>query len=342
VRTRSDRLLLVAGIVTAAGLQAKVLVVAFWAVAVVAVLVCGPRELLRRPALWAGGSVAVLGLVPTVLWQARNGWPQLEMTRVVASESGYWGGAPGFVLLGFLASGLLVGTALGTAGLVRLLRTPDLRFLGVTTLGVAALFVLTGGRPYYIAGMLPLLWAAGAVRVEEVRPGVWWRWIPTWPVYALTVTAIVLGNVLPFAPVTAHADQPLQIGNFQRDEIGWPAMVADVQAAHRALPPDVARDAVVVTDSYWTSSAVEVLAPELRVYGYQRGAAWFGVPPEDSGAVVFVGEPDALADAFTRVTRVGVLDNDVRVANLVQGTPIHLLEGRKVPWAQLWERVRHI
>lgn len=342
VRTRSDRLLLVAGIVTAVGLQAKFLIVAFWVVAVAAVLVCGPRDLLRRPALWAGGAVAVLATVPTLGWQAAHGWPQLEMGRVVAGESGYAGGMLGFLPLGFFAAGLLVGSALGVVGLVRLLRAPEHRFLGVTAVGVALLFMLAGGRPYYLAGMLPLLWAAGAARVERHRPAGWWRWVPTWPVYALTGAALLLGNVLPIQPVSVHADQPLQIGNFQRDEIGWPAMVADVQAAYRALPPDVARAAVVVTGDYWSCSAIQMFAPELRSFSFHRGAAWFGTPPEDSGAVVFVGDPQVLAPAFRTVTRVGELDNDERVANLAQGTPIYLLEGRKVPWAQLWESVRHL
>jgi hypothetical protein len=342
VRTRSDRLLLAAGIVTAIGLQAKFLIVAFWVVAIVAVSFCGPRELLRRRALWAGGAIAVLATIPTLVWQARNGWPQLEMGRVIAGESVYAGGMLGFLPLGFFAAGLLVGSVLGVLGVVRLLRTPEHRFLGVTALGVALLFMITGGRPYYVAGVLPLLWAAGAVRVEQVRPAAWWRWIPTWPVYAVTAGALLLGNVLPIQPVSFHADQPLQIGNFQRDEIGWPAMVADVQAAHRALPPDVARDAVVVTGDYWSYSAVQKFAPELPSYSFHRGAAWFGTPPEESGAVVFVGDPAAIIGAFGTGTWIGQLDNDERVANLAQGTPIYLLEGRRVPWTQLWESARRL
>jgi hypothetical protein len=161
-------------------------------------------------------------------------------------------------------------------------------------------------------------------------------------VYAVTAGALLLGNVLPIQPVSFHADQPLQIGNFQRDEIGWPAMVADVQAAHRALPPDVARDAVVVTGDYWSYSAVQKFAPELPSYSFHRGAAWFGTPPEESGAVVFVGDPAAIIGAFGTGTWIGQLDNDERVANLAQGTPIYLLEGRRVPWTQLWESARRL
>ena len=66
------------------------------------------------------------------------------------------------------------------------------------------------------------------------------------------------------------------------------------------------------------------------------------MPPEGSDTVVLVGDPTPLAGAFRTVTRVGTLDNDLRVNNLTQGTPIFVLDGRTVAWDQLWRRVRHL
>ncbi|WP_214406877.1 glycosyltransferase family 39 protein [Pseudonocardia lacus] len=342
VRTRSDRLLLVAGVVTAVALQVKFLIVGFWVIAILAVLVVGPRGMLRRPALWAGGAIAVLATVPTLLWQANNGWPQLAMSQAVAAESVYAGGVLGFLPLG-LAGGFVIGLVLALHGTYRLLRDPDLRFLGITALGVAALFMATGGRPYYISGMFALVWAASAVTVERGDAARWWRWVATWPVYAVSaVVVLAVIHPLPIKPVSWHADQPLQIGNFQLDEIGWENTVPDVVAAFDALPDDVARNAVVVTGDYWSVSAAQRYAPQLPSYSYHRGAAWFGTPPEDSGSVLFLGDPTALAPYFTSVTMVGAVDNDLRVTNLTQGGPILLLEGRTAPWSQIWPAVRHL
>ena len=99
---------------------------------------------------------------------------------------------------------------------------------------------------------------------------------------------------------------------------------------------------MVVTGDYWTVSAVQEYAPQLRSYSPHRGAAWFATPPEDSGAVVFVGDPTSLAPYFGSVTRVGELDNDQRINNLTQGTPIFILRGRTAPWYQIWPAVRHL
>jgi len=342
LRTRADRLLLFAGLVTAVALQVKFLIVGFWVIAIIALLVVGPRGMLRRPALWIGGATAVLASVPTLVWQANNGWPQLGMSRAVAAESVYAGGLVGFLPLG-LAGGFVIGLALAVHGTYRLLRDPDLRFLGLTALGVTALFMATGGRPYYIAGMFPLVWAASAVAIERGSASRWWRWIATWPVYAVSAVVVVaLAHPLPIKPVSWHADQPLQIGNFQRDEIGWENTVPDVVAAFEALPPQVGADAVVVTGDYWTVSAIQRYAPGLPAYSFHRGAAWFGTPSDDSGAVLFLGDPTSLAPYFTSLTPVGALDNDLRVANLTQGAPLFLLQGRTAPWSQIWPAVHRL
>jgi hypothetical protein len=342
VRTRHDRLLLAAGLVTAVAVQVKFLIPVFWVVALLAALVVGPRELLRRPMLWLGGAIAVLSTVPTLVWQASNGWPQLGMSAAVAAESTYTGGVLLFLPLSLFLAGV-IGAVLAVHGTVRLLRDPMFRFLGITVLGVTAIFMATGGRVYYVIGMFPMLWAVSAVAIERGDAARWWRWLASWPAYAVSAVVILaVLHPLPIKPVSWLADQSVQIGNFQLDEIGWPEEVADVSAAYTALPPDVARDAVVETGDYWTVSAVQEYAPQLRSYSFARGAAYFGAPPEDSGAVLFVGDPTSLAPYFPTITQVGMLDNDQRVNNLTQGTPIFLLQSRTAPWAQIWAAVRHL
>lgn len=71
----------------------------------------GPRELLRRPMLWAGAGIGALIALPTLVWQASNGWPQLQMTAVVAAEAdALYGGRAGVAVT-------LIGMA-GVAGIV--------------------------------------------------------------------------------------------------------------------------------------------------------------------------------------------------------------------------------
>ncbi|NUS93900.1 MAG: glycosyl transferase family 39, partial [Nocardia sp.] len=57
VRTRRDGLLLAAAVVTAIDMQVKWLIPFFWIAVAISSAVLGPRELVRRPLLWAGGLI---------------------------------------------------------------------------------------------------------------------------------------------------------------------------------------------------------------------------------------------------------------------------------------------
>lgn len=67
---------------------------------------------------------------------------------------------------------LLAGPLLApiwVAGLVRLFRDPalrELRFLAWVWIVLAGVFMATGGKPYYLAGLLPFLIGAGAGWVD--------------------------------------------------------------------------------------------------------------------------------------------------------------------------------
>jgi len=107
--------------------ETKFQVLLLCAVLAVAVLALGPRELLGRPMLWLGTGIAALMALPTLIWQAVHGWPQLQMGAIVASEAdALYGGRTGVALALVLVPGI-VGVPLTLYGLWRLLRAPELR-----------------------------------------------------------------------------------------------------------------------------------------------------------------------------------------------------------------------
>ncbi|WP_182877342.1 ArnT family glycosyltransferase [Microbispora sp. H10670] len=335
VRLRDDRLLLWSGLVTGLALQGKYTIVFFWLVAGVAIAAAGPRELLRRPWFLAGMAVAALSCVPAVLWQARNGWPQLELGAVLAGEHS----PAGFFLL-LLGSAGVLGTPLLVYGLWRALRTPEYRFLGWALAGLVLVFVLTFGAGYYVTGLFPALWAAGAVGLDRVR-GRWPVWV-AWPLAVLSA-AMVLA-VLPVRPVETLAGQDGAENLVNAESVGWPELADAVAGAYRALPPEVRRRTVVVTGHYWSASAIERYGPARGLpHGYSphRGFWYFGPPPDDATVTLYVGDPPArLRDSFTRVRRVAAVDNGLNVRNTFQGAPIWLCEEQRERWSALWGRLR--
>jgi 4-amino-4-deoxy-L-arabinose transferase-like glycosyltransferase len=159
------RLWVAAGGVAGVGLLANPLVATLGIGVLAGVVLAGPREVLRDRWLWAGAVLAGLIASPYLAWQAGHSWPQLAMSRAIAAGSSGTS-TPRALFLPFqlvLVSPVLV--PVWVAGLRRLFRDPALRrlrCLGWAYPVLAALFVITGGKPYYLAGLYPLLLAAGA------------------------------------------------------------------------------------------------------------------------------------------------------------------------------------
>ncbi|MGP4016946.1 ArnT family glycosyltransferase [Saccharopolyspora sp. 5N708] len=333
----ADRLLLWAGVVTAVALQVKLLIPVLWLCLGVAVVVAGPRALLRRPMLWCGAAFAAVTAIPTLVWQHANGWPQLRMPGAVAAENWYgWL----FVPLAVAGAGA-VGAVLVCYGLWRLLRAPELRvygYLGLTALGVTTVCFLAGGRPYYVAGLYGVLYAAAAVGLQRHRAaGARRRWI-AWPAFG--VSACLALAALPVLPASAISSRDV----FSRGSLGWPEVTATVAEAYRRLPDDRRRTTAVLTHDYWSAAAIDHYGPALgiaRPYSGSRGFWYLGRPPDDTEAVVYLGGGERYLRTFFREVRL-VGSVDTGVDTYYEGTPVWLAAGPKRPWPQLWPQLRRM
>jgi hypothetical protein len=102
---------------------------------------------------------------PYLVWQASHGWPQLAVSRsIAAGNSG--SSQPRALLLPEQVVLLSPYVApIWITGLVRLFRDPALRWcraIGVAYPVLAVIFVITGAKSYYLAGLFPILLGAGA------------------------------------------------------------------------------------------------------------------------------------------------------------------------------------
>jgi 4-amino-4-deoxy-L-arabinose transferase-like glycosyltransferase len=357
VRTGEDRLWLIAGVVLGAGLLNKPLP-AFLALGMlVGVAIAGPRRLLRNPYVWSGAAIALALWSPWIIWQADHGWPQVDVSREIAaggstSSEPWWAIVPFQVLLvsPFLAP-------IWIAGLVRLFRDPamhDVRFLAWAWVVLASVFMATGGKPYYLAGLLPALIGAGAVKVDgwldrgvaRVRRAVL--------VAALAVSGVA--SVLISLPVlpAASADPVIEVNEDVGETIGWPEFAATVAGVYQALPePD---RAVILTGNYGEAGAIDRYGPALglpRAYSGHNAYGDWGPPPDGSGPVIVVGLDPGRPPAPARASAdrgaqlhgcsvAATIENDAAIDNDERGTRVLVCDGPRRPWSQVWPAFHHL
>ncbi len=346
---RGARDWLAVGLVAGLGLQNKTLIAFLLAALVVALLVTGPRDVLRSRWPWAAAAVALVLWAPNLLWQATHGWPQLELSAAIAGGSSGTS-EPWFLFLPFqlvLVSPLLV--PLWLAGLWRLARDPTVRRYRGFALAYALLavvFMATGGKPYYLTGLYPVLLAAGAeptlrwVRVRATRL----RRAALGAAIALSA-AISAVLMLPLVPVQSLGGTPVADINYDAGEtVGWPRLVGTVEDVYRRLPAEERGGAVVLTRNYGQAGAVDRFGGELGLptaYSGHNGYAEWGPPPDSATTAVVVGYDQARLGAwFADCEEAARVDNGVDLENDEQGTPIWVCRDRTVPWTRIWPEVR--
>jgi len=227
---------------------------------------------------------------------------------------------------------------------VRLFRDPDLRplrFFGWTWVVLAIVFIATGGKPYYLSGLSPLLIAAGATPVEawleRGRRGVRRAAL----VGAFVLSALIGGTIaLPVLPVE-DLEPVLAMNEDVGETVGWPSFAEQVMRVRDGLPEG--GDAVVFTSDYGQAGAIDRygtfgLEVDGAYSGHNAYHEW-GPPPDRRGPVVLVGFDDEralVARSFRDCTIRARIDSERGIDNEEDGTPIWVCGETRRPWSELW------
>ena len=345
LRTGRPHLWVLAGVAAGVGLQANSNVVFLLAAVLVGLLAAGPREALRTPWPWVGGALALALWSPYLVWQAREGWPQLDVSAsIAAGESGTSEPRELFLPLQLVMLNPFLAPV-WIAGAVRLLRDRALRWcrgLGWCWPVLAAVFLVSGGKPYYLSGTMPLLVGAGApLAIDWAR-----RTRPR--ATGLVVAAAVLWVpavwvTLPVVPVDRFADSFVSDASYDLGEqIGWPRLVEQVADVVEQQDGTVA----LLTRNYGEAGAIDRYGERYglpEAHSGDMGYWHWGPPPDDAEVVVAVGFPRATLEwAFADVTLAGRVDNGLDVDNDEQGAPIWVCERRVAAWGDLWDDFRDL
>lgn len=304
-------------------------------------LVLGPRRALANRWPWLGPFLALLLALPSILYQATYGWPQLAMGQALAAENAADTRASLPLILLVAIGPPLVPVLL--AGAVHARRRPESRWVVPTTAVVIGFTWVAGAQPHYPVALLAVLWAAGCVPLSVWAGRAAWR---RRTVVSLVALNAVVSTViaLPVVPLAVLGDTPLPgLTPLVADQVGWPTYTAQVASVWHGLDdPSVA----VLTSNYGEAGAVDRYG---RTAGLPRpvsghNALWDLGPPAPSTRTVVVvgGQYESVRSLFETCTVALRLDNGLDVESEEQGEPVAVCTGPLRPWSQLWPTVRHL
>lgn len=357
VRVRQDRLLIGVGVAAAIDVQDKWLVLLLAGCIGLGVLAMGPREILRRPALWLGLLIFAAAMIPALLWQASHDWPQLATNSAIAQETagsggGQWGTVAAILIInGFLGGGLGL---LGLYGLIRVPRLRPYRFLLIAGLLMIVLVIAAHGRSYYVAGVIPALFGFGAATLSGLldTPGTRAPLRRTFT--ALTVFSaalIAFLALLPYPRSWIVEPNPGALGDLQHyGNDNWTDLADAVHQVAIDLPPAERAGAVVVAAAYNQAGALDQYGRTQwipPVYSPHRGFAGFGPPPDSAKTIVYVGfdhgrEQRAFLAGFARTTAALRLNNPLGIGGQDFDVTIWVCRDPLVPVSQAWPKLTYM
>ncbi len=333
---------------TAIGLGLMTKYTIAWLVAGLAVgfLLTPARRLLISWWLAAGAAIALIIVLPNLIWQANHGFISIDFLRSIHARDIRIGRTDGFLWRQLLAPANLFTVPLWIAGLVFYFRKPEgerYRVLGWTFLATFALFAAVRARDYYTAPLYPMLLAAGAVMWQQ-----WPRWARglNWAGLALAF-ALGVGLVLPVAPIQSRWFQAeLRVNGDLREEVGWQDLVDQVAKIRDSLSVQERSTTGILTGNYGEAGAIDLYggAHGLPQALSRVNSFWLrGYGDHPPQTVIVVGlSPRFVQTNFATCESEGLISNRYGVRNeeTVDDKYLWVCRGLREPWPEFWKKIQ--
>ena len=359
----TPRLWLVFGLIAGLGLLTKLTMLYFGLAVFVALLVTPARRQLLGPWPWLGGALAMLFLLPYVVWEYVHGWPTFEFWANYGAKIDP--SSPVEFFVEQIVTMQPPTLPLWIAGLYYYLFARDgrpVRTLGWIYVLLFAMFLIQNARFYFLAPAYPMLFAAGATVTERFVARRAWSWIKPAYLVVLCISGIVVAplTVVPALPVgtlaritgAAGGDAGVQIEtrevaelpqNFA-DRFGWKKMTETVAGVYEGLPADKREKACILTGNYGEAGAIDFFGPRHDLPGAISGhnSYYTWGPGDCTGEVVIsIGVPhDLLKEEFGKTQERATVRCEYCMPD-ENGLPVYLDQEPKMPLSEAWPKFKH-
>jgi hypothetical protein len=301
INTNNEKLWLLFGLLAGVGILNKPTVLFFGAGVAVALVLTPLRKHLLRPWVYAGGAIALLILLPNIIWQYHHDWATYRFVKQLNADT-----MQEISFLDFmLGQGLYMGPLnilIWVPGLFFLMfskRGAQYRALGLICVTVYAILVIAKAKVYYLAPAYPALYAGGVLAWQRIADKRAWL---QGAAFALPVIGLVwLGPLgLPMLDIERTPESirmltgglvdentAYEITSDWRDQYGWENMVATVAKIYESLSPEEQRHCVILTGNYGEAGAIDFFGKQ---YGLPNALCpfmtyYYWGPGERTGSV---------------------------------------------------------
>jgi hypothetical protein len=327
-----------------------------------ALLLTSQRKVFLNRHLYLAALVALVTVMPNLLWQFNNGFPTISQLRELAATQLVNVNRMDFMKEQFLlfASSFFIIIA----GLLSFFIYPafkQYRFVGLTWIFCITLFIFAKAKGYYAMGLYPVLLAFGSVYVEGLISKGWAFYLR--PVFFLIVVALSVPFILIAFPINSPAAIAKDAQRFRdlgllrwedgkdhhlpqdfADMLGWREIAFLADKAYDQVKDK--EHTLVLCDNYGQAGAVNYYSVNRNINAVSFNADYINWIPLEKPLknVILVREgADSVRTEekamFDTVILVGINSNEFARE---KGAKVYLLKGAKIDLnARLREEIGH-
>ncbi|MBI3586455.1 MAG: glycosyltransferase family 39 protein [Ignavibacteriales bacterium] len=361
VKSGNSKLWLLFGVIAGLGLQNKLSMLFLGFGLVVGLMLTPHRKYFRDKWLWMGGVVAFLIFLPNIIWQVQHDLPTIEFMMNATQLKNASMSPIEFTLAQILMMSP-ISFLLWFAGLYYCFfysKGKQYRIVGWMYVAIFVFLVVQRSKAYYLTPVYPMLFATGALFVQDIIARTNWKWLkPTMVGFLIVGGAITAPFALPALPVegfirysNALGIKPPQeernrIGKLPQmyaDMHGWEEMTAAVAEVYSKLSPEEQSKCAIYAQNYGEAGAIDFFGKKYNlpkaISGHNSYFLWGTRGYAGEILIIIGGNPEDHKKVYNEVTQVGSTYNEYAMP-YENNRPIFLCRGLKTPLKDIWPSIK--
>jgi hypothetical protein len=362
VKTGNSKLWLLMGLILGLGLLNKIGLLVFGLALAGGLLLTPNRKYLLDKHLWGGAAIALLIVLPNILWQMANGWPTLEFIRN-AKEYKIADFTPLQFFMGQVVENHPMNALIWLAGLGFILfakRMRPYRIIGLIFALTFVILVVQKSKVYYMAPVFPVMMAAGAISVEAVCGRRHWRWfrvaallivvsggIATLPMGLPVLSPDAFVNYQKSIRLVAPTEETNEVGalpQYYADRFGWENMVSTVTSVYAKLTPEQKAECAILAGNYGEAGAIDYYG---HLYGLPKAISvhnsyyLWGPGDKPVNTVISIGIPRRdLQSLFENIKPEAKVISRYAMP-FESNLTVYVCSGPRIPLHEVWSKAKY-
>ena len=310
------------------------------------IVLSAQRKLLSNSTFYKALLLAFILVLPNLIWQIAHQFPVIHHMKALKITQLDNNSSWGFLkdqLMYFLGSMPLVIAAL--LAFIFNKSFKSYRIVGICYVFVIALFMILKAKAYYAIGLYPVLFAFGAVVLEQKLAGRWKKvaisLLIGFNVSLFFLTAKVVYPLLSPPEINQNKESFEKLGMLRwedgknhalpqdfADMLGWKEMADKALTAYQMIPANELENTLIFCDNYGQTGALNYYnrneMPEA--YSFNTDYIYWLPQLKKIQNIVLVGDKPApeIIEMFSTCKLVGVVENEFARE---KGTEVYLLTG---------------